>query len=116
MENENRLRQLDRLEEVEEVEKATETAMRQAEQEADQVTYVRPLIYKVGSHCRVIGKLPNSWKQTYLEPSEWEKDLTDTQRRVFDSQCDPNGSVIFDSHRRRSRRMLRRKRDEGHEG
>ena len=83
MENENRLRQLDRLGEVEEVAKATETAMRQAEQEADQVIYVRPLIYKVNEHCRVVGKLPDSWKRTYIPPASWEVDHIETERMIF---------------------------------
>jgi len=83
LENENRLRQLDRLGEVEEVEKATETAMRQAEQEADQAIVTRPLIYKVNEHCRVVGKLPNRWKRTYIPPASWEVDHIETERMIF---------------------------------
>ena len=88
MGNENRLFQVDRLQregrvDVEEVEKATETAIRTVEQEEDLAIDVRPLIYKVGSHCRVIGKLPNSWKRTYIPAASWEVDHVETERMIF---------------------------------
>ena len=62
MENENRLRQLDRLGEVEEVAKATETAIRTAEQEADLIIDLSKPISRWRQEIMPEGLRQKYWK------------------------------------------------------
>ena len=34
----------------------------------------KPLIYRISPFCRVVGKLPDHMKQTYIPSASWEED------------------------------------------
>ena len=86
----NRLFQLDRLEregrvDVEEVEKATETAIRTVEQEADlAIDLAKPI---------------SRWRQAAFPEAPWEKDWKQTERIVFDERDRTHQTTVYEATR-----------------